>query len=195
MGVKVQPTQTRSGSGPSDAALVLAARAGEHWAQEALFRRYSRMVNGMAYRLMGRDQDVDDLVQESFIQALKSLDRLDNPQAFKSWLGSIVVRTAHKTLRHRSMLARLKIRPAPTADLDQLAAKASSPEVAAELRAVYGCLSGLSAQARMALLLHRVEGMSIPEVAASLGVSESTVKRRLAAAEAELAHHREKEEP
>src|SRR4051812_39179732 len=85
--------------GPTDATLVLAARSGEAWAQEALFRRYSRMVNGLAYRILGRDADVDDLVQDSFLEALRGLERLDNPQAFASWLGSIVVRTAGKRLR------------------------------------------------------------------------------------------------
>ena len=74
----------------------MAARAGEKWAQEALFRRHARMVNGLAFRLLGRDQDVDDLVQDSFLSALRSLDRLAEPQAFASWLGSIVVRSAHK---------------------------------------------------------------------------------------------------
>ena len=53
---------TVSGAGPSDAALVVAARAGEHWATEALFHRYVRTVNRLALRLMGRDVDVDDLV-------------------------------------------------------------------------------------------------------------------------------------
>src|SRR5688572_10280541 len=61
---------TRSGAGPTDAALVVAARAGEDWAREALFRRHAPMVAGMAFRLLGRDEDVDDLVQDSFVEAL-----------------------------------------------------------------------------------------------------------------------------
>src|SRR5436190_20397911 len=102
-----RPKQTQSEAGPSDAALVVAARAGEKWAQEALFRRHARMVNGLAYRLLGRDQELDDLVQESFLAALRSLDRLAQPQAFAAWLGSIVVRSSHKLLRRRRMLTRL----------------------------------------------------------------------------------------
>src|SRR6266513_458158 len=75
MAVTSSSPTTRSGAGPSDAALVVAARAGEAWAQEALFRRHARMVNGLALRLIGRDADLDDLVQEAFAQALGSLDR------------------------------------------------------------------------------------------------------------------------
>lgn len=193
MKVKASPTQTASGAGPSDAALVLAARAGESWAQEALFRRHARMVNGLAFRLMGRDQDVDDLVQESFLQALGNLHRLDNPQAFGSWLGSIVVRTAHKVLRRRSMLNRLGIRPAEPVEIDAIRGLSAPPDVAAELSRVYGSLSRMPADARVALILHRVEGMSIPEVAEQMGISASTVKRRLALADRRLAPYAEPE--
>jgi RNA polymerase sigma-70 factor (ECF subfamily) len=77
--VKTPQPQTRSGSGPSDAALVVAARANESWAKEALFRRYVHLVNGLAYRVIGRDEDLDDLVQDSFTEAWRSLHRLDNP--------------------------------------------------------------------------------------------------------------------
>src|SRR5580693_1223889 len=98
---------TLSGSGPSDAALVVAARAGERWATEALFHRYVRTMNRLAFRLMGRDVDVDDLVQESFAQALTGLARLEEPGAFGSWLSAIVARTAYKTIRHRQILRRV----------------------------------------------------------------------------------------
>jgi RNA polymerase sigma-70 factor (ECF subfamily) len=188
---KVQPTHTRPKpeSGPSDAALVVAARAGEKWAQEALFRRYSRMVNGLAFRLLGRDQDVDDLVQDSFVSALRSLDRLAEPQAFASWLGSIVVRSAHKLIRRRKLLSRLGLRKPAPVELDQVMSSAPPPSVAAELSKVYRCLDALDAEARIALVLHRVDGLSIPEVAEQMQLSASTVKRRLKVAERHLASH------
>ena len=44
---------TQSGAGPSDAVLVVAARAGESWARESLFRRYRQMVYGLSLRLTG----------------------------------------------------------------------------------------------------------------------------------------------
>jgi RNA polymerase sigma-70 factor (ECF subfamily) len=191
LNVQVQPTPTqkKAEAGPSDAALVVAARAGEKWAQEALFRRHARMVNGLAYRLIGRDQDVDDLVQESFLGALRGLDRLAQPQAFSAWLGSIVVRNAHKLLRKRKLLTRLGLRrPAPV-ELDQVVSPSAPPSVGAELRKLYGCLERLEPEARVALVLHRVDGMSIPEVAAQMQRSVSTIKRRLKSAEQLLAKH------
>lgn len=159
---------------------MVAARAGERWAQEALFRRYTRMVNGLAYRLLGRDDDLDDLVQDAFLSALRSLDRLENPAAFGSWLGSIVVRTAHKKLRHRSMLSRFGLRPGQGADPDLALSRATPPEVVAELSSLYRALDGFPADVRVAITLHRVEGMNVSQVAEHMGVSVSTVKRRLA---------------
>jgi RNA polymerase sigma-70 factor (ECF subfamily) len=169
--------------------LVVAARAGEAWAQEALFRRYARMVNGLAFRVLGRDADVDDLVQDSFLEAFKNLERLENPQAFASWLGSIVVRTASKRLRRRSLLTRLGLRRSTPIDADDVISNSAPPDVRSELTAIYACLDGMHHESRLALVLHRVEGLSLPEAAESLGVSLSTVKRRLAAAERQLAAH------
>jgi RNA polymerase sigma-70 factor (ECF subfamily) len=178
-----RPGQTRSGAGPSDAALVLAAKAGEAWAQEALFHRHAPRLNGLAFRVMGRDADVDDLVQDSFIAAFGSLGRLEDPQAFRSWLGSILVRQAHKKIRHRRLLVRLGLRTATPIDLDQLVARTAPPDKAAELHTLYRVLDAMSVDVRIPLVLHRVEGMTLDEVAAAVGASVATVKRRLATAD------------
>jgi RNA polymerase sigma-70 factor (ECF subfamily) len=181
--VQPKPNQIHALPGPSDTALVNAARAGEKWAQEALFKRHARTVNGLAYRLLGRDEEVDDLVQEAFLAALRSLDRLENPQAFAAWLCSILVRTAHKTLRRRSMLTRLGLRRSTPIDPDAVMARNVPPDVRSELRAIYGLLDRMRPEVRVALVLHRVEGLSVPEIAERMDLSVSTVKRRLAVGE------------
>jgi RNA polymerase sigma-70 factor (ECF subfamily) len=182
-----QPALTVSRAGPSDAALVLSARAGERWAQEALFRRHARMANNLAHRLLLSDSDLDDLVQDSFIAAFESLDRLADPQAFASWLCSIIVRTAHKRLRRKRLLERLGLsRPTPI-DLDVLATASTPPDIAAELRALYGVVQRLPTEERLVLLLRRVEGLTVAEIAEQIGRSPATVKRRLETASATLA--------
>jgi RNA polymerase sigma-70 factor (ECF subfamily) len=186
----VQPRElvTRSGIGPSDAVLVLAARAGEDWAREALFRRYASMLNGLAYRIMGRDDDVDDLVQDSFVQALGGLDRLRDPQAFGGWIASIMVGTAGKTLRRRKLMRKLGLYRGQPIDPEALIGTSTAPDVAAELRAVYRVVEGLPVEQRVVLLLRRVEGLGLEEIARTVGRSLATVKRRLADAEAVLAN-------
>jgi RNA polymerase sigma-70 factor (ECF subfamily) len=174
---------TRSAAGPTDAALVVAARGGEAWAQEALFRRHARMAIGLAHRLLPHDADVDDLVQDCFASALQRLGALDNPQAFAAWLGSIVVRAVGKRLRRQRLLARLGLRIPEAIDPDDLVSPSAPPEVAVELRRVYALLVHLPAEERVALVLRRVDGLEIPQIAATMRLSMSTVKRRLKAAE------------
>lgn len=161
----------------------MAARAGEAWAQEALFKRHARMALGLAHRLLPRDEDVDDVVQDCFVSALKRLGSLDNPQAFAAWLGSIVVRAVGKRLRRRRLLTRLGLRAPEELDPDAIAAPSAPGEIAVELRRVYAVIGSLPAEARIALVLRRVDGLEVPDIARRMGLSLSTVKRRLKTAE------------
>jgi RNA polymerase sigma-70 factor, ECF subfamily len=150
------------------------------------------MVAGMAFRLLGRDDDVDDLVQDSFVEALRSLDRLQAPQAFASWLASIVVRTSSKVLRRRRLLTRLGLRRGDAAiDIDAVVAPSAPPDVATELRALYARIQALPANERVVLVLRRVEGLAIDEIATLVGASPATVKRRIAEGEQRLAKFRD----
>jgi RNA polymerase sigma-70 factor, ECF subfamily len=186
---------SRSGAGPSDAVLVVAARAGEPWAREALFRRYAPMANRLALRLLGRDDEIDDLVQDSFVAALRGLERLQEPQAFGGWLASIVVRTSCKLLRRRRLARRLGLRPAAPIDLDALVSREAPPDVAVELRAIYSLVEELPASVRVPLVLRRVEGYALEEIARVTGASLATVKRRVADAERQLAAALERANP
>jgi RNA polymerase sigma-70 factor (ECF subfamily) len=185
---------TKSGSGPTDAALVIAARANERWAQEALFRRYVTMVNGLAYRLVGRDADLDDLVQDCFAAAWCSLGRLKDPHQFANWLGSIVVRTAHKLIRRRRTLARLGLGNCASVELDRLVSPGTPPDARAELEAAYRIVETMAPSTRVAFLLRRIEGLPLEQIAVLMSVSLATVKRRLADAERALETARTKSE-
>jgi RNA polymerase sigma-70 factor (ECF subfamily) len=183
----VNADATRSGIGPSDAALVTAARAGEAWATEALFRRHAAMVNGLAYRLLGRDADVDDVVQEAFVQALSRLDALREPQAFAGWLAAIVVRTTSKVLRRRKLMNRLGLRRDEPIDVETLIGRSAPADAVAELRAIYGVVDAMPVKVRVPLLLRRIEGLALEEIAERTGASLATVKRRIAEGEEILA--------
>jgi RNA polymerase sigma-70 factor, ECF subfamily len=177
----------RPSAGPSDAVLVEAARAGERSAQEALFRRHARMANGLAFRLLGSAQDVDDVVQDAYVIAFDRLHALKDPQAFGSFLGGIIVRRVRRVVRRRRLARRLGLLPESEAlDVSVLVAPGASPQVVAELAAVYRLIERLPTDERLALVLRRVEGLSIDEVARACECSPATAKRRIAAAEARL---------
>src|SRR5258708_2484860 len=70
---------------------------------EAAFRRYSRYVAAVALRLLGRDDEVDDVVQEVFLAALRGMRRLREPEAVRGWLATVTVRIAGRRLRRRRL--------------------------------------------------------------------------------------------
>ncbi|HEX3694313.1 MAG TPA: RNA polymerase sigma factor [Polyangia bacterium] len=172
-----------SGDGPTDAALVIEAQRGASQALEILFRRHTHRVRLLALVLMGMDSDLDDLVQDTFIQAQQSLSRLKAPESFGRWLSAIVVGTAHKVFRRRRMMARLGLLNQDPADLEGLVARTVSPEVAAQLKAACAAVDRLNDDLRSVFLLRRVDGLRLNDIAVHLKVSLSTVKRRLDAAE------------
>ena len=162
------------------------APAGERWASEALFHRYVRTVNRLAFRLMGRDVDVDDLVQESFAQALRA--SAGSRSRGRSEHGCRRSSRAPRTRRSggdscsgASACSGAKSRSTPTRYRTR-----RPPGLAFELRAVYGAIHRLPADLRVPLVLHRVEGMQLDEVARMTGTSLATVKRRIAQAERAL---------
>jgi RNA polymerase sigma-70 factor (ECF subfamily) len=166
----------------------VAARAGERWAQEALFTRYGRLVLGLSHRILAGRDDADDLAQDVFFYAFSRLDTLQNPQAFAAWLSSIVVRTASKRLRRHRLLVRLGLRSKEALDPENMVARGAPADVAADLSNVYRVLHLLDPEERIALVLRRVEGLELSEIAEQMQLSLATVKRRLAAAEVRLSH-------
>lgn len=166
--------------------LVLAARAGEAWAQEALFRRYAPLVNGLAFRLLGGDTDLDDIIQESFAEALSSLARIRNTETFPAWLSAIVVRTTNKFLRRRRLMTRLGLRRSQPIDLEAITSRTIPPDAAFELGVLYRLVETMPEKLRTPLLLRHLEDASLEEIGRLTGVSLATVKRRLSAGQAAL---------
>jgi RNA polymerase sigma-70 factor (ECF subfamily) len=180
---------------PSDAALVAAGRQGESRALEALYRQHVGAVFGLARRLLGTDEDVDDVTQDTFIAALGNLERLRDPDAFRSWVLRIAVGKVCRVIRKRRLLATLglRTREAPP-DLDQLLAPSAPPDTALELKRIYDAVVALPTDVRVALLLRRVEGATLEEIAGLTGCSLATVKRRVARGDAALSATQEPDE-
>jgi RNA polymerase sigma-70 factor (ECF subfamily) len=172
--------------GPSDASLVAQALLGDVAAKAQLFKRHVRMAAALAFRLTAQDGDVDDIVQDSFIAAFSGLRRLEDPQAFGGWLRTIVTGTSIAVIRRRRLLRRLGFRGPDPIALERVVAASAPPDVAAELRAIYGVIEGLPPDERVTVLLRRVEQLSLEEIAERTNVSLATVKRRLRRAETRL---------
>lgn len=150
---------------------------------DAAFRRYAPYVARIAARLLGDAQQIDDVVQDVFLDAHRGLHSMHTPAALKGWLATVTVRKVRRRLR-RQKVARF-IGLDKVAMRDELIAS-DSPEVSATLSAVYRVLEEMPVNDRIAWVLRRVEGHKWEEVAAACGCSRATAVRRVERASAVL---------
>lgn len=149
-----------------------------------VFRRYSPYVARVALRLLGNDSEVDDLVQDVFLEAHRGLSSLREAGALKGWLARVCVRRATRRLRRRRLWSLLSLDSVAERDLPFDAA--ASPEERVTVAQLYRRLDRLPAAERVAWLLRHVEGESLENMVVLCGCSKSTVQRRLRSAEARL---------
>ena len=100
---------------------------------ETVFRSYSRYVASIALRLLGRDDEVDDVVQEVFVIAMRGLRQLREPEAIRGWLATVAVRIARRKLRRRRLRAFVGLDASP--DYAQLAVAAGQHQALLIVRA------------------------------------------------------------
>jgi RNA polymerase sigma-70 factor (ECF subfamily) len=148
-------------------ALVIAARDGDRAAFGMLYQRYGRMVHGVLLTRVARGQ-VEDLVQDVFLSALKRLDSLRDPARFGGWLAMIARNRATDFHRRARDTVELTEEVAGTVVDDD-----------AEALTVLATLRTLPEAYRETLVLRLVEGMSGPEIAARTGMTDGSVRVNL----------------
>jgi RNA polymerase sigma-70 factor (ECF subfamily) len=154
------------------------------WLDE-VYRRYCRYVGAVVLRLDGRGQEVDDLVQDVFVEAARGIGRLREPGAIKGWLATIAVRLVRRRLRVRRVRQLLGLGD-HHADYASLVDPAASPVDKLVVRAVYEVLDRMAVADRLAFSLHHIQGEGIDAVARMCGCSAATAKRRIARAQAAI---------
>jgi RNA polymerase sigma-70 factor (ECF subfamily) len=159
-------------------------RQGEAWAERALLEQHTAHVERILTRILGMPADLDDLVQEVFLRAFQRVEELRDPRALRGFLTAIAVFVAREAIRARRRRRWLVL--LPPEETPEIAASAASPETIAAMRAFYDVMRTLDPDARIAFTLRFVEGMELTEIAGACGVSLSTIKRRLKAAEADF---------
>jgi RNA polymerase sigma-70 factor, ECF subfamily len=162
-----------------DEQLVNAARLGDRAAFSALFARYCSLVYAYAYARLLNREDAEDLVQDAFIRAYLSLDRLRGPGAWPSWLMQIVRNLCNDALRRKRVR---RIEPIDPEWLDG----GPSPEMLVvtqeRRRELNAAVAALPEQYRVPLLMRFGARRTRREIATALGVPESTIIGRIARA-------------
>src|SRR5262249_3286390 len=131
------------------------------------FRRYAPLVASISFRILGTHQDVEDVVQDVFLEARRWISRIHDPGALKAWLTTVAARTARRRLRTRKLRMMLHFGDAP--EYLELADAGASPRQRALLAEIYRVLDQLPVEERFAWTLRLVEGQSLPEVAQHCG--------------------------
>jgi RNA polymerase sigma-70 factor (ECF subfamily) len=190
---KSQPAEVRGEviplhrGGSSDSELVARALAGETSAHAEIYRRHAPWIAGSARRLLRGEDEAYDVVQETFLIAFEQLDRLQDPEALRGWLGRIAVSRVHRRFRRWRFLVFLH--GDPGARFEEQASPDATPEQRAELALLDRALAALPVALRTPWILRKVVGWSLPEVATACECSLATAKRRIADADAHVQTH------
>ncbi len=147
-----------------------------------MFRSYAPYVARIGLRILGRADEVDDLVQDVFLSAHKHLPELRDPAALKGWLASIAVRAAQRRLKWRRLHSFLGF-DSNEPDYARVVDSKASLEDQALIAAVFEALDTVRASERVAWSLRHLEGETMERVAELCECSLSTAKRRVQAAE------------
>lgn len=152
--------------GSPDLSLVAAAQAGDRTAFGRLYLLYSKTVHAI---LLSRvpPAAAEDLVQEVFMQAMKSIGSLRDPQAFAAWLAQIARNKAHDHFRRSVAVEELpeQVPGGVTPTLDGVR--------------VLAAIRSLPVAYQETLLMRLIEGMSGPEIAARTGMTHDSVRVHL----------------
>ena len=155
-----------------DAMWVGAARDGDRAAFGQLYQRYARMVHGVLLAKVPVGE-VDDLVQDVFMRALRRLSTLRETGSFGAWLTAIARNVANDY--HRRSVPEDPL----TDDEDEIKGGMSRADHDEPAAAVLRAVMSLPDAYRETLILRLVEGMSGPEIAARTGMTHGSVRVNL----------------
>ena len=179
---------------PTDKELIARVLAGDEASYGTLVTRYRDYVYTIAVRIVGSEEDAEDVAQEAFVRAYRALPRFRGDSKFSSWLYRIATNRALTHLKRRG-------RRADTVDIelgshveavvvDDGRGEEASPELHVRdeefRRAVRAAVLELPEQYRVVVTLFYLEERSYKEVVATLGIPMGTLKTHLHRARALL---------
>ena len=170
--------------------LVEKARGGNVQSFSALVRFYEERTIHLAYSFLGNMEDARDTAQEGFVKAYESLKSFKGGSRFSSWLYRIVINCCKDALRKKKVRRHLAASPAfTTVDGEEISpienVTARDPDGLKVLmdrelgETIHSALEGLPFQQKSVFALRYLEGMSLEEIAQTLGLSVGAVKAHL----------------
>ena len=164
-----------------DAAAVAKAKGGDQEAFRVLVERHSRSIYRLAYRMTGRPEDAEDVVQETFVRAYKQLGRFEARSNFGTWLYRVGFNCAIDYMRARPHRESAE----PQETLERISPGSSAPSMddlvfAGQIsERVQHALNELSPQERAAFLMRHYHGCSIEEICEALDLKSNAAKHSI----------------
>jgi RNA polymerase sigma-70 factor (ECF subfamily) len=163
-----------------DTEIVRRVRGGEHALFEVLMRRHNQRVYRVARAVVKDESEVEDVMQQAYINAFTHLDQFEERAQFSTWLTRIALHEAFA--RRRKMRQSNQDEPAGES-MDTLRSPLADPErqaYAQELnRVLEDAVDALPETYRTVFMLRDIEGLSTSETGEGLGLGEEAVKTRL----------------
>ncbi len=174
-----------------DIDLARRCAAGDRAAQRDVFQHQKARVHATLYRILGSNAEIDDLLQETFIEIFRSLGGFRGEALLSTWVDRIAVRVAFAYIRRRRHDVRLSLVPEMASGDASAEDRALAREAA---RRLYAILDKVETNQRIAFTLHVVDGRPLEEVARIMGATTVTTKVRAWRA-ARLVEKRAKHDP
>ncbi len=173
MGVPaVNPLRARS-----DLDLAQRCVSGDRGAQRDFFQRERHRVHAILYRIVGSNADMEDLLQEAFIQIFRSMAGFRGEASLATWLDRIAVRVAYAYLsKRRNETVRLALVPEPVSSEPSADQRMMTRE---STRRLYGALDSLAVAQRVAFTLHVIDGRPLRDVAVAMNATVVATKVRV----------------
>lgn len=180
-----------------DFALVLRVQAGDKQAFNLLVSKYHRRVGRLLARMLKNHEDIEEVVQESFIKAYRAIATFRGESAFYTWIYRIAINSAKNLLiqqgRRPSTLNEVVEKEDETFENNHALSTIDTPESLIQTKqigtAVNEAIEALPEDLRAAILMREIEGLSYEEIAQSMGCPIGTVRSRIFRAREAIAAH------
>lgn len=175
-------TTSRARSMDPDATLIARAKDGDTAAFRQIFLRHRDKVSRIVYRMIGPSPDVEDVVQDVFLNVFRSLPSFRGDSKFSTWLYRLATNVTRMHLRRgrsRPKFSDVDVPEAPSDDAPPQVTPDLQVERAERVRALYRLLDELSEKKREVLVMHDLEGVPAKEIAEHLDIPVLTVRTRL----------------
>jgi RNA polymerase sigma-70 factor (ECF subfamily) len=165
--------------GSGDRELAARCLAGDRDAFEGLYRQHVGRLYNLAWRMTGRPDETDDVVQEIFLQAYRKLGSYKGESSLGTWLYRLAVNLCLDRLRSKGGRNAARTDSIDEEDADPVVAPGAPAEQAAARLDLERAIATLPPSYRSAFVLHDVEGYQHDEIAKMLEISEGSSKSLL----------------